>query len=97
MKAEPHMFSINSMEELQFLRSQVQMLEREKAEMAAENQRLKDLLIKGEEQQLFVKWGYSWVLLRSTNNYHLQNTATVMQDIIHTPGKLWLSSLVASL
>ena len=48
MKTEPHMYSINSTEELQFLRSRVQMLEREKEEMAVENQRLKDLLVKGE-------------------------------------------------
>ncbi|XP_036429679.1 uncharacterized protein LOC118810202 isoform X1 [Colossoma macropomum] len=56
MKTEPHMFSINSSEELHFLRSRVQMLEREKAEMAAENQRLKDLLVKEIPHLLSTMW-----------------------------------------
>ncbi|XP_017539306.1 uncharacterized protein LOC108411988 isoform X1 [Pygocentrus nattereri] len=56
MKTEPHMFSISSSEELQFLRSRVQMLEREKEEMAAENQRLKDLLVKEIPHLLSTMW-----------------------------------------
>ncbi|XP_066535404.1 uncharacterized protein [Hoplias malabaricus] len=56
MKTEPHMFTINSTEELQFLRTRVQVLEREKAEMAAENQRLKDLLVKEIPHLLSTMW-----------------------------------------
>ncbi|KAL6487463.1 hypothetical protein MHYP_G00040890 [Metynnis hypsauchen] len=56
MKTEPHVFSISSSEELQYLRSRVQMLEREKAEMAAENQRLKDLLVKEIPHLLSTMW-----------------------------------------
>lgn len=36
--------------ELQFLRSRVRELEREKAEMASENHRLKNMLVKGEDK-----------------------------------------------
>ncbi|XP_072533789.1 uncharacterized protein [Salminus brasiliensis] len=56
MKTEPHLYNISSTEELQFLRSRVQMLEREKAEMAVENQRLKDLLVKEIPHLLSTMW-----------------------------------------
>ncbi|XP_061083319.1 uncharacterized protein LOC133117861 isoform X2 [Conger conger] len=45
MKVEPDFVNFAPTEELQFLRARVQELEREKAEMAEENRRLKDLLI----------------------------------------------------
>ncbi|XP_036403321.1 uncharacterized protein LOC118790494 [Megalops cyprinoides] len=45
MKVEPDYVNLSPTEELAFLRSRVQELEREKAEMAAENQRLKDMLV----------------------------------------------------
>ncbi|KAG9344543.1 hypothetical protein JZ751_011214 [Albula glossodonta] len=45
MKVEPEFVSLTPTEELQFLRSRVQELEREKAEMVAENLRLKDMLV----------------------------------------------------
>ncbi|XP_076841792.1 uncharacterized protein LOC143485946 isoform X2 [Brachyhypopomus gauderio] len=56
MKTEPHMFHASSAEEVQFLRSRVQVLEREKAEMAAENRRLKDLLVKEIPHLLSTMW-----------------------------------------
>ncbi|KAG9275102.1 hypothetical protein AMEX_G9578 [Astyanax mexicanus] len=56
MKTEPHMYNISPTEELQFLRSRVQILEREKAEMAVENQRLKDLLVKEIPHLLSTMW-----------------------------------------
>ena len=47
MKVEPDFANFAPTEELQFLRARVQELEREKAEMAEENRRLKDMLING--------------------------------------------------
>ena len=50
MKMEMDVFNPSHTTELQFLRSRVRELEKEKVEMAAENQRLHNMLVKGEDE-----------------------------------------------
>lgn len=51
MKIETGILTHSQAAELQFLRSRVRELEREKAAMASENQRLKNMLVKGETEE----------------------------------------------
>ena len=51
MKIETGILTHSHAAELQFLRSRVRELEREKAAMASENQRLKNMLVKGETEE----------------------------------------------
>ncbi|XP_026858320.1 uncharacterized protein LOC113572721 isoform X1 [Electrophorus electricus] len=75
MKTEPHMFHTNTAEEVHFLRSRVHVLEREKAEMAAENRRLKDLLVKEIPHLLSTMWQTLTSSAGQANHHHHSSPA----------------------